>query len=67
LYNVVMAGQPGPVIHVFATGKGVDARHKATAVRHIFCLKRRTALILLGSRRFAIVWTRKDQHRAASK
>src|ERR1700754_2787899 len=29
-----------------------------TAVRHIFCLKRRTALILLGSRRFAIVWTR---------
>ncbi len=38
--------------------KNVDARPKATSVRHGLCLKRCTALILLDSRRFRISWTR---------
>jgi IS4 transposase len=37
----------------------VDARHKATAVWHDVCLKRRTALILLVSSWLRIIWTRK--------
>ncbi len=37
----------------------MDARGKPTAVRYVFCLKRCTALILLASRRFRIIWTRK--------
>src|SRR5260370_12664510 len=39
--------------------KDVDARHKATGVRHGSCLKRRTALILLASSWLRIIWTRK--------
>jgi len=42
----------------------VDARHKATAVRHGSCLRMCTALILLASRSLRINWTRKDQGRA---
>jgi len=41
---------------------GVDARHKATAVRHDLCLMRRTALILLEFRRLRINWTRKGDN-----
>jgi len=37
----------------------VDARHKATAVWHGPCLKKRTALILLVSSWLRIIWTRK--------
>jgi hypothetical protein len=49
-------------IHVFLASsqlKGVDGRDKPTAVRHIFCLMERTALILFSSRRLRINWTRK--------
>jgi Transposase DDE domain/Domain of unknown function (DUF4372) len=35
-----------------------DRRDKPTAVRHVFCLKECTALILLGSRWLRIIWTR---------
>ena len=35
----------------------VDARHKATAVRYVLCLKRRTALILIVSRVLRLNWT----------
>jgi len=49
-----------PGIHVCAAAKkDVDGRDKPTAVRYVLCLKKRTALILLDSRRFRIVWTRK--------
>jgi hypothetical protein len=37
----------------------VDARHKATAVRHGLCLMECTALILLDSSELRIIWTRK--------
>src|SRR5260370_41146191 len=49
-----------PAIHVLTLPrKDVDARHKATGVRHGSCLKRRTALILLASSWLRIIWTRK--------
>src|SRR6266436_7895776 len=56
----VMAGLV-PAIHVFwdHNEEDVDARHKATSVRHGSCLKRRTALILLVSSWLRIIWTRK--------
>jgi len=51
-----------PAIHVFlfvyTSVQCVDARHKATGVRHGLCLIRCTALILLDSRRLRINWTR---------
>src|SRR5438876_2177614 len=48
-----------PAIHVFVCRtKDVDARHKATTVRHDLCLMRCTALILLDSRGLRIIWTR---------
>jgi hypothetical protein len=34
-------------IHALATKKGVDGRDKPTTVRHEFCLRKCTALILL--------------------
>jgi hypothetical protein len=38
-----------PAIRVFvAASKNVDARDKPTTVRHVFCLMKCTALILLG-------------------
>jgi len=37
----------------------VDGRNKSTAVRHGLCLMRCTALILLGSSWFRIIWIRK--------
>jgi hypothetical protein len=48
-----------PAIHVFLVEslKDVDARHKATAVWHGPCLKKRTALILLVSSWLRIIWT----------
>jgi IS4 transposase len=49
-----------PGIHVCLLGQDVDGRDKPTAVRLVLCLRRRTALILLGSRRLRINWTRKE-------
>jgi hypothetical protein len=53
--NTLLPGHPRLRINK----KDVDGRHKATAVRYVLCLKKRTALILLASRRFRNVWTRK--------
>src|SRR5262249_35743183 len=48
-------------IHVLLSRRkeGVDARHKATAVRYVLCLMECTALILLDSSWLRIIWTRK--------
>jgi len=48
-------------IHVLLSraAKDVDGRDKPTAVWHVPCLKRRTALILLISSWLRIIWTRK--------
>ena len=66
-----MPGQPGPACRparlqaraghprLWRSEKDVDGRVKPTAVRYVLCLKKRTALILLASRRFRNVWTRK--------
>src|ERR1700683_2761573 len=44
----------------------LDARIKSTAVRFVFCLKKRTALILVCSEGLAThLDTKKDQHRAS--
>src|ERR1700730_6567487 len=49
-----------PGIHVLAVGKkDVDGRVKPTAVWHVPCLKKRTALILLVSSWLRIIWTQK--------
>jgi len=48
-----------PGIHVFLSGrsKDVDGRVKPTAVRHDFCLRKCTTLILLEFSGLRIIWT----------
>jgi len=57
---------PGLVPRLSGPKEGVDARHKATAVRPNFCSARRTALILDDVQSFATqLDMKKDQRRAA--
>jgi hypothetical protein len=58
--RTVASAKPGQIAFGgLSLAHGVDGRDKPTAVRHGMCLNRRTALILLDSRRLRINWTRK--------